>query len=110
MTRRQWFTTERIGQALQLSLTIFVTVYLIVFVGGQRERLDCQDRVNAALIESLDATREAALLERTAMQTLVQGLLTPNPEVSQLLRTYQDSVTRAAVVRVDNPLPDPNCS
>lgn len=110
MTHRQWFTTERLGQVLQLVLTIFLAIYLVLFVGGQRVRLDCQDRVNASLIESLNATREAAYIERTAMQTLVQGLLTPNPKVAELLKTYQDSVTRAAVVRVDNPLPDPNCS
>jgi hypothetical protein len=103
-------TVERVLQTLVLFLVAIQTTYLLVYTTNERERNDCQARVNEALIVSIQAGREAGRIENDAMDELVAGLLAPGANSRQLLQTYQAERTRADELRVDNPLPNPVCN
>jgi hypothetical protein len=100
---------ERVLQVLSVATTAFLIVYLLVYVAGASERVDCQQAVDQALITSVEASREADILEGKAMDDLLAGLLGPAADSRDLLRTYQQRRGEATALRVNNPLPDPTC-
>lgn len=122
--RLPFINTERVLQVLSLALMVFLAIYLIVFVQSAREQVECQTRVNDALITSVSASRDAGSIERgaqgierDAMRTLLHELLdTPHPNSRDALATYQQRLEDADVqlraagqIRIDNPLPQPSC-
>lgn len=103
-------STERVLQVLSLALMVFLAIYLVVFVQSARKQVECQTRVNAALITSVEAARGAASIERNAMRDLLHELLdSPNPDSRDALAKYQDKLLEADTIRIDNPLPQPSC-
>lgn len=102
---------ERLLPYITLALMVLTAVYLVTYTQGQRERADCQERVNAAVIGSLTAGRAATAIETAAMDHLLTGLLSPgDTDAEQLLRVYQGERDEAGRLRVDNPLPAPTCN
>lgn len=107
---KRFFTAEHVLQFISITCSVFLIVYLLVYVQQARERVDCQVQVNQALITSVSASRSANEIETTAMDELLVGLLsTGDPDVRSLLRTYQEKRAEATHLRVNNPLPDPRC-
>jgi len=111
-TRRpQWRTLiERYGaQALNVVLSVFLVVFLVTYVSGQRETTECQGHVNAAIIESLKARGTATAISDRAFDDLLSGLRSPGANVDGLIRATQAARAQAAAIRTDNPYPNPNC-
>jgi hypothetical protein len=102
-------TIERSLQAFQILAVVFVIIYLLTYVSGQRAVSTCQTNTNAALITSVSAAREAARIESNGMNALVAGLLSEHPDARALLKDYQEARQQADSIRVENPLPNPAC-
>lgn len=103
-------SAERTIQLLSLLTSAFLIVYLLTYVSQARQRQDCQEAVNSALISSVEAGREAATIENIAMDDLLHGLLTPpDGDAREILAIYQARRSDATRIRVDNPYPNPHC-
>lgn len=107
---RKFLTAEHVLQTISIACSVFLIIYLLVYVTQARERIDCQTKVNQALITSVSASRQANSIETEAMDELLVGILsTSDPDVRSLLRTYQEKRAQANHLRVNNPLPNPRC-
>jgi hypothetical protein len=102
-------TIERSLQGLQVVMVLFLMFYLLTYVAHQRSVSECQTNTNGALITSVSAARDATRIESDGMNTLVGGLLSPNPDARALLKAYQEARAQADSIRVENPLPNPAC-
>lgn len=100
---------ERVLQFALLGAIVFVIFYMTTYVSRQREVSECHAAVDKAIISSITAGRQAGDIEADAMDSLVNGLLLPGADPRSLLRDYQGGRQRAADLRIDNPLPDPDC-
>lgn len=99
-------------QYLTLAMSAFLIVYLVTYVSAERQRNDCREAVDRALITSVNERGRATAKEGQALDALVDGLLAApgSPGQSQrLLSQFREARREAATIRTDNPIPSPTC-
>jgi hypothetical protein len=77
------------------------------FVERQAELTECQAQVNAALIASLEDSREAAAQERAATDAVFRAVRQDPRAYEQAIDQYLQQRAEADARRAANPLPEP---